>query len=244
MSEGKAIVKKETAVVTGTTPADLLRIAVEGNADIDKLEKLMDLQIRWDENQAKKAYVKSISAFKANPPKIVKDSQVAYKDVRYKHATLGNVVGQISSALSEHGLSASWETRQDSDKLAVTVVCKITHIMGHSEQTSLTAQPDGSGSKNSIQAIGSTITYLQRYTLLALTGLATYDQDDDGQGAGNVEYIDDKQLGQIKDYIDNSTVNEDKFNAHFGIESLDKMPKAKFAQAMGIINQHAEGQKK
>ena len=88
------------------------------------------------------------------------------------------IIACINEALSEHGLSAAWETAQNNG--SVTVTCKITHIMGHSESTSLTAAPDNTGSKNPIQAIGSTVTYLQRYTLLALTGLATYEQDDDG----------------------------------------------------------------
>ena len=47
--------------------------------------------------------------------------------------------------------------------------------------------PDTSGSKNSIQAISSAVTYLQRYTLLAATGLSTSELgnlDNDGRGTG------------------------------------------------------------
>jgi hypothetical protein len=47
----------------------------------------------------------------------------------------------------------------------------------------LTSGPDTSGSKNPIQALGSAVSYLQRYTLLSLAGLATEDQDDDGATA-------------------------------------------------------------
>ena len=54
--------------------------------------------------------------------------------------------------------------------------------MGHSESTTLQSPPDASGGKNSIQAIGSAVTYLSRYTLLAITGLATGENEDDGQG--------------------------------------------------------------
>jgi hypothetical protein len=41
--------------------------------------------------------------------------------------------------------------------------------------------PDDSGGKNKIQAIASAKSYLERYTLLAITGLATKDMDDDGR---------------------------------------------------------------
>ena len=43
---------------------------------------------------------------------------------------------------------------------------------------------DTSGGKNNIQAMGSAVSYLERYTLLAITGLSTKEMDDDGRGAG------------------------------------------------------------
>jgi hypothetical protein len=153
----------------------------DSNVDVDKLAKLLDVQERWEANEAKKAYVEAMAAFKSDPPKIAKDQHVKYNAVEYDHASLQNVTSTINEALSRHGLTASWVTNQDKDK--ITVSCQITHIMGHSESTSLSASPDSSGSKNPIQAIGSTVTYLQRYTLLSLTGLATEEQDDDGRAS-------------------------------------------------------------
>ncbi len=155
----------------------------DGNMDVAKLKELLDMTERWEATQAKKEYVQAMSAFKANPPQIIKDRTVSYGNTNYKHATLHNVTSCLNKALSEHGLTASWVTSQENGNIKVT--CKITHVMGHSEETCLSAPPDATGSKNAIQAIGSTVTYLQRYTLLALTGLATADQDDDGKsGAG------------------------------------------------------------
>ena len=62
------------------------------------------------------------------------------------------------------------------------MTCILTHDMGHSEETSLEGSADNSGSKNSIQAIGSSVTYLERYSLLAATGLAVKNADNDGAG--------------------------------------------------------------
>lgn len=162
-------------------------IKKDSNIDVDKLAKLLDVQERWEKNEAKKAYVEAMAAFKANPPKIIKNRHVKYATktgglTEYSHASLDNVTATISEALSKHGLTAAWVTSQTEN--IVTVTCRITHIFGHSEETSLSAGPDNSGSKNPIQAIGSTVSYLQRYTLLALAGLATEGQDDDGAGAG------------------------------------------------------------
>ncbi len=236
MSEKKEIVTKEVQAVS---PAQMIMAAVKsgGTTDLEKLHGLLELQIKYEANEAKKAYHVAMSNFKANAPDIVKDKQVAFKEVKYKHASLFNVTKSISVALSQHGLSASWSSKQNG---GVTVTCKIIHVLGHSEETSLTAQPDASGSKNSIQQIGSTITYLERYTLLMLTGLATADQDDDGHKVASVETISEEQLSKVRDCIDNMAVDKDKFCIHFKIDSIENLPKDKFNQAMIMFQKRQE----
>ncbi len=156
-------------------------MAANSDLDVTKLKELLELQERYEAIQAKKAYSAAMTAFKANPPEIIKDKTVSYGQTSYNHASLGNVTSCINVALSKHGLSASWLTGQSEGGIQVT--CRISHIHGHSESTSLSAPPDDSGKKNKIQQISSTITYLERYTLLALTGLATYEGDDDANAA-------------------------------------------------------------
>lgn len=165
------------------TPADLLRIALSQNVDVDKLQKLMEMQQQWEANEARKAYVAAMARFKANPPQIVKDKHVSFGNTAYNHATLGNVCEVICAALGEHGFSHRWDIDQ-TDTNRITVTCTITHTQGHSERVKLTAAPDSSGQKNQIQQVASAVTYLQRYTLLSATGMATVEQDDDGRASG------------------------------------------------------------
>ncbi len=155
--------------------------ALQAGMTIEHLQGIMALQEKWESNEARKAYVADMAQFKLNPPEIYKTKLVSFSGTEYMHATIGDVAKAIVDALARHGFSHSWETRQ-ADGM-ITVSCKITHRMGHSESTSLQSAPDVSGKKNSIQAIASAQSYLQRYTLLAACGLATMDlPDDDGQG--------------------------------------------------------------
>lgn len=179
------------------TPVDLLRRALDSGADLDRLERLMDLQQRYEEAEARKAYVADMALFKMNPPQIIKDKVVAFSGTSYTHATLGNVTGAIVEGLAQHGFSHRWDTEQQGANVSVT--CILTHRMGHSERTTLTAAKDDSGKKNSIQQMASAITYLQRYTLLAATGLATKDQgDDDGAGAELDTSLADNWIARVK----------------------------------------------
>jgi hypothetical protein len=174
-------------IVHGTT--DLLRVAIDKDLALDKLEKILELQERWEKNEARKAYVRAMSLFKQDPPLIVKDRRVAYRNkagqiVKYDHASLAQVVAQCVEGMARCGLHHSWAVLQHEGKITVTLT--ITHELGHCESVSMTSSPDDSGSKNSIQAIASAITYLERYTLLMGLGLAPAD-DDDGEGADQPE---------------------------------------------------------
>jgi hypothetical protein len=174
-------------VKAAATPADIVLYAMQNGGSIEQIRDFMQLQREWEADQARKAFVADMAEFKKSPPEIVKDKLVGYKNkdgtvTGYTHATLGNVTEAIVSGLARCGFSHRWDTEQQGGNIVVT--CILTHKLGHSERTSLSAVKDDSGKKNQIQQMASTITYLQRYTLLAATGVATKDQgDDDGSGA-------------------------------------------------------------
>jgi len=173
-------VKESHAAPTPATPMTLIEAAISQNADIDRLEKLWELQQRYEASEARKAYNTAMAAFRAECPKIEKNKRVAFATQRgntqYRHATLDHAIEVIQPILAKHGLSYSWRTEQKGS--LITVTCIVTHIAGHSESTSMFGEPDTSGTKNSIQAVGSTVTYLQRYTLFSILGLAAGDDTD------------------------------------------------------------------
>lgn len=219
-------------IQTDNNVPSIINKAIASGSDLSKLEKLLELQERWERNEAKKSYHKAMTLFKANPPLIDKDQQVSYGNTKYKHASLANVTSKINAELSKHGLSASWMIDQHVQGL-ITVVCRITHEQGYSEETGLSAPSDQSGSKNAIQAIGSTITYLERYTILALTGLSTSD-DDDGRASGT-EIISTEEANMIMDHLMEIEAPIDKFLEYMGLNKLESMPKSMMKKAMAAI---------
>jgi hypothetical protein len=180
-------------------PMRLLEMAVGRGASVEELEKLMALAERHDANEARKSYVAAMAKFKQNPPTIVKNKTAKMeKDGRalysYQFADLAAVCGALVESLAQVGISHGWSVAQHGQ--AITVTCTLTHERGHSESVALSANADQSGGKNSIQAIGSAVKYLERYTLLAATGIAVQDsEDDDGAGAG-ISQQDRKELRQ------------------------------------------------
>ena len=161
------------------TPNALVRLAVERDLDIDRLGKLMEMQMRWEQENARKAFFAALSHFQSQLPPILKVDKVdAGKAGRRRFASLGTINEAIRPYLYCNGLSFRFQQNQPPE--GITVTCIVSHRDGHSEQTSLTARADVSGGKNAIQSIGSSVTYLERYTLVSALGLTTVDSDDDG----------------------------------------------------------------
>lgn len=162
-----------------TTPAALLQLAVSKDLDLTKLEKLMELQERWEGNQARKTYLDAMCKFQSEVPALEKKKLVSFNTTKYKYAPLGEITATIKETLFNCGLSYRWEIQDAETQLHCT--CITSHRDGHSERTTMSAGKDASGGKNEIQQRGSTITYLQRYTLIAALGLSTADEDNDGR---------------------------------------------------------------
>lgn len=156
-------------------PMRLLELAVTQNADIDKLERLMAMQTQWEEKNAKREFLAALSSFQTECPNISKEK----KGHNSNYAPLSDIVAAVRSLLNKHGLSYRFEQEHSSDSL-IKVTCVVSHESGHSESNYMIANPDASGNKNAIQAVGSTVTYLMRYTFMGALGITTADEDTDG----------------------------------------------------------------
>lgn len=212
------------------TPSALISAAIEKGSSLEQVRELLNIQKEWEANEAKKAFNKAVAAFKANPPRITKDKQnVQYKSM---YTTLGNLVNTVNPELSKQGLSANWEIEQNG---SIKVTCILTHALGHSEKTSASAPADTSGSKNAIQQIKSTITYLKAVTFESITGLASTDANYDDDGNAHGEVIDQKQLGTLRDMMADKGVNEEKFCSYLKVDALESLPKSKYEQAFKAL---------
>lgn len=169
----------------------IARAAQDSSIDLDRMERLMEMQERLSAKRAEREFVDAMARFQQDAPKIIKDKRVYFESKNggattdYRHATLGAVCEAVLSGLGRVGISVSWVPEQKDARVHVT--CVLTHRGGHSTRTSLNGPPDVSGNKNPMQQVSSTITLLERYTLLAATGLGTHDQDDDGSKGGETQ---------------------------------------------------------
>jgi hypothetical protein len=175
--------KPQTLTPAGSHgPAEMLYLAVSQGADLEKISKLMDLQERWQKNEARQAFIQAMSDFKSHAIVVLKDKINPQYNSRY--VSLGNLVATVTPFLSQNRLSVHWDVDQSA---GIKVTAIIRHALGHSESVSMVVPPDKSGSKNPIQEIKSAITYAKACTFESICGLASTDASasDDGNAAGD-----------------------------------------------------------
>lgn len=219
------------------TPMEMLGQAVERGASVETLERLMSLNERWEAAQARKAFDEAMAAAKAEIPVITKNREVDFTSSKgrtnYKHEDLAGIARIVDPILTSHGLSYRFRTSSLPNE-PVTVTCIVSHRLGHSEENSLAAGRDETGNKNSIQAVGSTITYLQRYTLKAALGLAA-SADDDAKGAETVETITQEQADTIRDLLESAGRDKAKFLKWAKIERIEDLRADFYDSAVNAI---------
>jgi ERF superfamily len=219
-----------TTAPTGIiTPMEMLSRAVSSGADIDILEKLMALQERYEANQARKAFDEAVSLAKSKIPPITRNREGHNKKMYADFAAIARVVDPI---LAEHSLSYRFRARQDE---RIHVTCILSHKDGHFEETTLNGPADQTGNKNAIQAIGSTLTYLQRYSLVQALGLAAA-EDDDGRAFGQDSTpVSSEQVEQLRSLIVEHGKDITKFCKFMKVERIDDIPAIKFDDAVTAI---------
>lgn len=183
-TEARPPALQQGGALAASSPAAVMLSLMQGGASFEQMTQMMDLQERWEKREAEKAYNAAFAAFKAEAVSIIKNREVKDGPLRGKaYAELHAVVDAITPALSRNGLSASWRLTQDARDW-IEVTCTLKHVAGHSESVSMGGPPDAGGAKNAIQARASTVSYLERYTLKAICGVAESGQDDDGNAHG------------------------------------------------------------
>ena len=83
---------------------------------------------------------------------------------------------------------------------------------------------------------------MERYTLLSALGLATYEQDDDGNSA--VELITEHQVSILLDELTELGIDDKKLLEYLKIDSLDKMPASSLGKAKAALEASRQKRKK
>ena len=231
--EEKNVVKSENS------PAAMIRMAVEGKADLDKLEKLLALQKDWETNEARKVYALDFAEAQAKIESVVKTK--LNPQTHSKYADLSDIIKSAQPIYTKAGFSMIFYEGETTIPEHIRVCADVLHKSGHKETYHYDVPLDGVGIKGNpnmtkIHGKSSSVSYGRRYLSCMIWNIPT--QDDDGNGAGKpVELIDEKQLSQIIDFLaEIGKGSEAKFLKYMGVTKLEEITKDNFAKAISALD--------
>jgi hypothetical protein len=209
--------------------------------DIEKFERLMALRERAGQADARRSFYAALAKAKGEFGPILKTRTVDYEHksgdgrTSYRYEELADIGAVVDPVLSKHGLSYRHKSSQEGAKIKVT--CILSHEDGYSEENSLEGVEDKSGMKNPNQAIASTVTYLQRYSLKEALGIAA-GRDDDGHGGTLADpVIEADDVIYVEQLIRDTESNLAIFLETIGAPSIAEMRLAQYKRAIALLNE-------
>lgn len=240
MTEATAIARRQDAPPvqqSGDILSVIARAAADPNVDIDKLERLLEMQERVIARTARAAYYDALAELQPKLPVIAEKGGIKDRNgnIQSTYALWEDVNEAIRPILAEHGFSLTFKVSRASDQISTIGI--LAHREGHSEQTELSLPTDTSGSKNAVQAVGSSTSYGKRYTAFALLNITSTGEDDDGNKAGRAEPIDNVRHKLLNDLADAVGADKIKLCHHLKIDSLKELPASKYDYTLGRLKE-------
>jgi len=260
--ERQELPQPATVVVEDPWPAMIERLSLNPNVDPEKLVKLFDLAERSRASRAKEAFARDFALMVTHLPSIDRNGCIVVysKTDREKsggpretdtpqqktpYATFDDILAGVLPVLSAWGFSIRFEhiTVPAGDSYRIATKAILTHKDGHSEAADTPPLlQDSSGSKNTVQAVGSSLMYGKRYALRAILPIVSHapqDRDDDGTAAGASATIDPDQIADIETRLRDTASDEAKFLAWVKAASVPEMTIDQYKKSVAMLSDKA-----
>lgn len=254
MNDAEIIGRELAQVQTGSEVEAMIRIALDKGLNPTELYAIL----REERAQrAEQAFNAAFAKFKAECPPIRKRSenvqfQVTRDGVRRasRYAALEDIDADTKPSLTANGLSYAWGDAVVNGE-TITMSCTVSHIGGHKRSSSVTMPHESKAGASPQQKYASTISYLQRYSLIAALGLTTCDDDLDGEHSGG-ETITEAQVEALNNLlieIDDALraekklpIDREKFLKFLNVSKLADLPLRDWDKAVNALNAKRKAQ--
>lgn len=232
--------QRHTGVASARPQADtsllavISRAAADPSCDIDKMERLMAMHERMQARDSEAEFNASMAAMQSDIPSIAERGAITVNgQVRSNYATFEDINDVIKPIMQGHGFAITFKVENVPGGMNITGI--LMHRAGHRESTSMFIPLDTSGSKNAVQAVGSSTSYGKRYVMSALLNLTTRGEDDDGHAAVPTANITAAQVLGINALLARCTAKtQDWFVGEFG--TAECVPKTRHDLLVGQLN--------
>jgi hypothetical protein len=230
------------------------RAASNPEVDIDKMERLLQMQERVMERAAEAAFNADLAQMQNELPVIEENGAIRSKSggIQSRYAKFEDINEAVKPILRQYGFAISFRTAFENGEVIVTGV--LSHRQGHREQSSVKLPADASGNKNNVQGWGSSISYGKRYTMNALLNITSRGEDNDGRGSddssgkpatqaprstGGGNRATEAQINLIRGKVERAGIDPNDFLAKFNLGELAELQFDDVNDALAWIKDNA-----
>lgn len=168
--------------------AQIIVAASNPEVDAGKMEAMANLALKLQAHEHEQQFNRDLNAALIEMPVITKAGRIEIpaKDgqparVQGRFARFEDLNAVVKPILARNNLAITFDLGDEGGKPSCIPVLR--HTNGWVWQgRPLSAPIDSSGSKNNTQGVGSTASYLKRYTMCAALNIVVESEDDDGNG--------------------------------------------------------------
>ena len=204
------------------------RAAADPACDLDKMERLLSMKERIDKEENSRQFNADMASMQIEMPSVAERGT----GHNIKYATFEDINDVAKPIMSKYGFAVSFKV-VETDK-GVRVTGLLLHRSGHREETEMTFPSDTSGSKNAVQALGSSISYAKRYIMSAMLNITTRSEDDNGFAAVPDAIVSFSQAAEL-----NALLARCKPETQDGVKKiygdLETLGKSEFNKAMAQL---------
>jgi len=238
-------VKKTEVKAADNSPAEMIRMAVEKGASLAELHSMLELQVKYEANEARKAFSQAFANVQENIKAVIRNS--TNPQTRSKYANLEGVIEASRPIYTKEGFSVIFY-EGDTDKPEHVRICAdVLHNLGHKETYHYDVPLDGKGIQGNanmtkIHGKASSTSYARRYLMCMIWNIATMDDDGNSAGTSNDDPITEAQLSTLRDQMLAVEADEKKFLTYLKVESLEEIRQSQFQKAVNALK--SKGAKK
>ena len=215
------------------------RLSANPNVDVDKLERILNMQERILDRNAEAAFNESFSKAQSKIDLVVAESE--NKQTKSNYAKLSDILIKAKHHWESEGFALMFYEGDTPKEDHKRTMVDIRHNKGHTvtRHIDLAVQTTGIAGKTMMTLIhgqGSSFSYGRRYLTCMVWNIPTGD-DDDGNAAGKQpEYITEDQAADFAMrlkvmYGDNISM----FLSYMGYESVENIPAKEYKKAEKLI---------
>lgn len=227
-STGNEVVLSES---NKSSPAEMLQVAIANGIDLDKLEKMLLLQERWEANQANKAYSQSFALAQAEIDPVIKTKNNTQTHSNY--ADLSGVIEVAQPIYTKYGFSVIFYEGETPKPDHIRLYADVKHVLGHKETYYYDAPIETTGIRGNAMMTqqhgkASSVSYARRYLMCMIWNIST--KDNDGNSVVE-EKIDKNKVDILNKLITELKVELPKFLQYMAVENIEDIKATDFAKA-------------